>query len=362
MLNTTITVQDIDVASESLHNFSKSLRKLSVNIEEDDKSICKFLHVSEILNHQISALVLPPPVTSQDLSLSHIYDSILGSWISSLPETIPSRVRIAAEKGVREIAIQVFLAGLGVQVGSRDVEDKVVSEEPRSNHDSLSNLPLRRKSSLPRLSVEQLEKGQRWSSSPLVSSQISEDAGFMPAFSGSLPTPEPTPSLRSKSPSVIGTEDSASERLRALASLAPQPILPTSASNILHHWIEGSDPATYDFEATDRSIQMMLEPETPVDEATAKKQQRDKNRLKRQRERSIASSSQSEPIRLRASQSLPLSEPGRYEEGQQLSSQKTERVTLPSQTEKGTFWGFSGGKPGKWKGKGKPGKKRVAGF
>ena len=362
MLNATVAVQDIDVASENLLTFSTSLSNLRVNIEEDDKSICKFLHTSEILNGQISALVIPRSAISQNLSLSHIYDGLLGSWISSLPETIPSRVRIGAEKSVREIAVQLYLAGLGVRVGSRDREEKEVVEEPLADYDGLSNLSLRRKSSLQQLSVKQLEKGQQRSSSPQGSSQISKDTGFMAAFFGSLPTPEATPSLRSKSPSVFGTEDPASQRLRAFASLAPQPILPITASNILRHWSEGGDPAMYDFEATQDSIQAELEPRTPVDEATAKKQKRNEKRLKRRRERSIASSSQPEPTRLRASQSLPLSEPGRNEKGQQLSSQITERLTLSSQNKKRALGGFNGSKPGKCKGKGKTGKKRAPGF
>lgn len=372
MLNTTVPVQDIDVASDILQTFLKSLGKLSVSVEEDDQKVRKFLHVSEILNDHMSALVLPSSATSQNLSLSHIYDSILGSWISSLPESIPSRVRIATEKNVRDIALQLFLAGVGVRVGSQDHEDKVITEEPRSSFDGLSSLPLRRKSSLSRSSIEQLERAQRLPSSPLLSSQISEDTGFLPVFSGSLPTPEPTPSLRSKTPSVIGTEDPASQRLRAFAALAPQPVLPIRASNILRHWSEGSDPTTYDFEATERSIEAELESQIPVDEATAKKQQRKDKRLKRQRERSIASSSQPEPMRIirRASQSLPLplplSEPGssRNEDGQQQqrsSQMMTEQlITLPGQTEKGAFGGYGVGKPGRWKGK--SGKKRAPGF
>lgn len=370
MLNTTVAVEDIDVASEILRDFSTSLGNLWVNIEEDDNNkICKFPHVSQILHGQISALVLPPSATSQNPSLSHIYDSLLSSWISPLPEMVPSRVRIAAEKNVRRIALQLYLAGLGVHVGSREREDQVVIQEPpRPSFDGLSNLPLRRKSSLQRLSVKRLEKGRERSSSPLVSSQISEDTGFMPAFPGYLPTPGNTPSLRSKSPSVFGTEDPACQRLRALASLAPQPVLPTSASNILRHWSEGSDPATYDFEATERSIQAELEPEIPVDEATAKKRQRIENRLKRQRERSMASSSQPEPTRLRASQPLPLSEIGRNGDGQR-SGPMTERLALPIhiQTENGTLGGISGSKTGKGgkgkgKGKGKIGKRRAPGF
>lgn len=362
MLSTTVAVQDVDAVSESLHEFSRSLGKSFVNNEEDDQNICKFLHVSEILSDQISAFVLPSLAISQNLSLSHIYDSILNLWISSLPKTIPSRVRITAEKDVRDIAVQLSLTGMGVHVGSWDREENVVIEEPRSSLDDVFNLTLRSKISLPRLSVAQLEKSQRPSSSPLVSSQISEDTGFMPPFFGSLPTPEPTPSLRSKSPSVVGTEDPASKRLRAFANLAPQPVLPLSASNILRHWSEGSDPAMYDFEATERSIRMELESETLVDEATAKKQQRREKRLKRQRERSTASSSQPEPTRIRASQSVPPPESDRNEDGQQLSSHGMERLPLPSQMEKGASGGFTVSKTGKWKDKGKLGKKRAPGF
>ena len=362
LLSITAAVHDVDAASESLHEFSRSLEKSFVKIEEDDQNICKFLHVSEILSDQISALILPSSAISQNLSLSIIYDSILSSWISSLPKTIPSRLRISAEKDVRDIAVQLSLGGLGVHVGSWDREENEFIEEPRSSLDGVFNLPLRRKFSLSRLYVAQLEKSQRPASSPLVSSQISEDTGFMPPFFGSLHPTGPTPSLRSKSPSVFCTEDPASKRLRAFANLAPQPVLPLSASNILRHWSEGSDPTMYDFEATERAIRMELESETLVDEATAKKQQRKEKRLKRQRERSTASSSQPEPTRIRASQSVPLSESDRNEDGQQLSSHATERLLLPSQTERGATGGFSVGKPGKWKAKGKTGKKRAPGF
>lgn len=361
MLSTTVTVQDVDAMSKNLHKFSRSLGKLSIKIEEDDQNSCKFLHVSEILSDRISALILPSSPISQNLSLSYIYDSILSSWISSLPEAVPSRVRIAAEKDARDIAVQLALSGLGVHVGSRDDEENVVVEEPRSSLDGVLNLPLRKNYSLPRLSVEHLEKSERRSSSPLFSSQISEDAGYVLPLFGSLPTPEPSPSLRSKSPSVVDTEDPASKRLRAFADLAPQPNLPLSASNILRHWSEGSDPAMYDFEATERSIQMELESE-PLDKARAKKQQRKEKRLKRQRERAIASTSQPGPTRIRASQSLAQSEPDRSQDLQQLSSQVTEHLAFFSQTEKGASGRFSVGKPGNWKAKGKIGKKRAPGF
>lgn len=392
MLKTTVAVEDIDVASGILDDFLTSLRNMRVNTEEDNKNTCNFPHISQILNSQISTLVLPPSATGKNQSLSHIYDSLLSSWISSLPETVPSRVRIVAEKNLRAIALQLYLAGLGVHVSSREDGNEVLTQESSPSIDGPFNLPLRRKSSFQKLSANRWEKNPERSSSPLVSSQISEDTGFMlPAFSGALPTPETTPSLRSKSPSILGTEDPASRRLRALASLAPQPLLPTSASNILRHWSEGKDPATYDFEATERILLAELEPEEPVDEATAKKRQRKENRLKRQRERSIASSSQQpEPTRLKESQPLSLSRSlslsgvsmgtgmGMGEDRPPLSSQTTERLlSVPSQAAgKSAVGGGSwegGSRPGtgtaekgrgkrKEKEKGKFGKKRAPGF
>lgn len=368
MLNTTIHIEDIDVASKTLEDFVTMLRNFSVNTEEDEKNVMyNFPNISEILRGQISTLVLPSTTISKTSSLSQIYDSLLRSWISPLPEIISSRVRIAAEKNVREVALQLYLAGLGVQLGSRVVGDKLIPQQSLSSGDSLFHLPLRDNPPCQTLSAKQLENSRGRSSSPLlVSSQISEDTGFILASSGGLPTPDPTPSLRSKSPasSLLGPEDPACRRLRALASLAPQPALPTSASHILRHWFEGSDPATYDFEATERALKAELEPEDSDDDATTtKKRQRVEKRLKRQRERSIASSSQPEITRVKTNHPLPVSVPlpaFSQDENMKPRSLTTERPLWSSQMGMSALGGSSAGQMGR--GKGKPGKKRPPGF
>ncbi len=363
-LNTTVPVEDVDEVSTTLGDFVTSLSHISVNIEDHSQpTACNLPFVSKILGSGISSHVFPPSAGGKSFSLSHIYDSLLKSWIRPLPETTPSRVRIMAEKNVREIALELYLAGLGVHVGSRASKNEVVTQEHPPCFDGLFKLPVRRKPSFQRLAADGLQNSREWTSSPLPSSQISKDTGFMPASTAALHTSEHTPSLRSKSHALsshVSPEDVASRRLRNLVSLASQPVLPTSASNILRHWSEGIDPAMYDFEATESSLNAaILEPEDLVDEVTAKKRQRLENRLKRQRHRSIASSSQPEPIRLK--ESLPGPVPGSSRnENVQPSSQMTGRLMLSSQAETGAFGGSSAGGTGK--GKGKTGKKRPPGF
>ena len=174
--------------------------------------------------------------------------------------------------------------------------------------------------SLPSLSTKSLANPLGRSSSPLVSTQISEDTGFLPPsrpqfqpLVPTLPTPEMTPSLRSRS-SVssleAAAEDAASTRLGILASLTPQAALPVCAANILRHWTEGMNPADYDWETSQSSILAGDQgPGHVEDETTAKKRKRLKKRPKRSRENTLGSSSQPRPLRVGESQPSPILEP-----------------------------------------------------
>lgn len=259
--------------------------------------------------------------SGQNLSLSQIYDSLIKAWISSLSRAIPGRVRHTIEKRLREIATYIYLASFGVLLNSKSIENENGDwkQEPLPTEPHV-NLPVRRKMSLPSLSTKSLANPLGRSSSPLVSTQISEDTGVLPPsrppsqpLVPTLPTPEMTPSLRSRS-SVssleAAAEDAASTRLGILASLTPQPALPVCASNILRHWTEGMNPADYDWETSQNSI--LAGDQSPghvADETTAKKRKRLKKRSKRSRENTLGSSSQPQPLRVGESQPSPILEP-----------------------------------------------------
>lgn len=274
-----------------------------------------------MITPQLLTALGSPSLSSQDLSLSQIYDSLIKSWIGTLSKAIPSRVRVATEKRLREIATNLCLASFGVILNSNTVEnDNGDHNQDPFPVDQQFNLPVRRKRSVPTLPTNTLANPLRRSSSPLASSKISDDTGVLPPsqspshpLAPALPTPEMTPSLHSRSSISsleVAAEDAASKRLRVFASLTPQPALPASASDILRHWTEGMNPDDCDWETIQNSIAgEHQDPGDAEDEAKAKKRQRLEKRLKRQRENTLSSSSQPAPTRVRESQPSPVPEP-----------------------------------------------------
>lgn len=263
-----------------------------------------------------------------DDSLPKIYECLVRAFITHLSQEIPGRVRIATERTLRDIAAQIYLASRGMRVDSSHIgrEEVLGNQVPMAN--AFFDLPVRKKSS----TSDFLSKGKEKATdaiSALPSSPISEDSGHMlPGHESTAPQNLPLPL----------SEDSASQRLRALVSLAPQPTLPPKLSNTLSHWTLGDDPATYDWEAAQAVTMTEYEEETEL-------QPKNKHR-KRPRESMTGSSSQPLPKRWSISQPQQAKAiPG--------SSQMTEGALAASQPQRGRH----GGQVAKVK---KP--KRPAGF
>lgn len=289
ILDLNIAIHDVDVASSMLGDFLISIDDMSGSREDDDGAVVENRVYMSVLFEDLPYNDLQPHLENyKNNLLLQVYDNLMAAWIKPLPKAIPSRVRIAAERNVREIAAQICLASLGIRVSSNVIQNEDIDQQPNPKHDNALNLPLRRKSSFQKRSVQPEDELPEPSLSPLTSSQISKDAGFMPASqlpTQTLPTPEMTPSLRSRSSaaSLKDSEDPASQRLRALASLAPQPSLPSAASNILHQWSLGADPAKFDWEASQqaRDAENQSEEDDDTNTPKAKKRRRALKRLRR---------------------------------------------------------------------------------
>lgn len=271
----------------------------------------------------------------EDIQMSEVYDGLINVWISPLSRIIPSRTRIALEKPLREIAAQISLSSHAVDFGSRMAGQEELGETQPAGYGAQFSLPVRR-----RVSATDLKKGKEpvaKSSSPLASSQISEDVGFLPPSSlGTLPTLEATPSLHSRSSvsSLTASEDPASLHIRAFAPIEPQPALPTEFRNHLNHWGPGDNPTNYDWVAAQQALASDDEDEAGEH---AKQRERAEKRQKRRREPTIGPSSQPQPKRLGSSQPQQI-------QGDTLgSSQATPAVATASQIEPGRF----GGRPEK---------------
>ena len=329
--NASVSVLDLDKASGDFVDFLDDMKRLNFEYENgQDSDEGRKLVVSSVLT----------PALQTDLGirdtaeLSSIYEKLLQTWILPLSRQVPARVRIALEKLLRDLAGQISLASHAMRIdsGTTGNEEKDQTESLETGAQFV--LPVRR-----RASATSSGKGKERSyavSSPAAGSlPMSEDAGFMPSSAvADLPTPEPTPSLRSGSSaaSFAGSEDPASQRLRTYADLTPQPALPTKLSNLLGHWQVGMDPTDFDWEATQQATITQGESQK---ESQRRQRQRAETRGKRPRESTVGPSSQPTPKRLGGSQP----QQGQHTRDTQGSSQQTEGVVAMSQIEPGKFGG-----------------------
>jgi len=335
-------IEKLSVENLSMHNFVADVEQASMHLHDmmtlaaEGNDCLKQVHLD-------SSLIRPATevdfVAGKELSLSQIHDSLIRCWITPLASSIPGRVRVTIEKRLREIAVQIFLASYGIQSEPGPTQD----ENDPLTEQGLFTLPVRRKSSFSSLIKRGKEReAPSRSSLPQVSSQVSQDAGFTQSNPqpppGTPPIPDPTPSLYSNSSasSLPRSEDPASQRLRTLATLTPQTFLPRSMQNILSHWTVGTNPDAYSWEAK----QAAPETESTETEAQTKKGRKLEKQLKRKRQNTMPSSSQSVPSP--SSQLAPpivsASQP-QAARGTQASTQFSEDVAPATQEERGAFDG-----------------------
>ena len=283
--------------------------------------------------------------------LSSIYENLIQTWIVPLSPQIPGRVRIALEKLLRDMAGQICLASHAMRIvdmGRKGEEDETAQPE-NIDTDAQFVLPVRRR----RSSATSLDKGKGKErldavvSSPLppASSEISEDAGFLPSSSAfaTLPTPEPTPSLRSRSSisSLPVPGFQAGQRLQAYASLTPQPPLAPGTQTLLSHWQTGVDPATYDWEAIQQTTAVTENEKSGGDESQGQRAAKPHKKKKQKKSPGGPSSSShhSQPTPQRPGPSLSSQHSRDLQSVEGSSSQQTDRAVTMSQVEPGKFGG-----------------------
>lgn len=307
---------------------------MSLNAEdnEDPASYGKS-QILRLITPEILAALSTEPQNRPDLPLSQIYNTLAKYWIRTLPERIPDGVRVAMDKLLSKTAAQLYFGSFGVRSisESAEIESKI---DPENELDTKRPFSIAiREHFVPSIPTK-FEQGKTERISPsLPSSQISEDMGFLPAVEN-FPRwhiPEGQSSLdlaRSVASDTDLPEDPASKRLRALTNLTPQPKLSLSSSNILRHWVVGSDPDSYDWEAVQSAIDLELEnPSADVDEAETKKM-KDKQQARRDKSDNVmarVSSNSSLHTRVRVTQSSPIPPPLTQETVKQLPT-----IAIPS--------------------------------
>ena len=297
-----------------------------------------------------------------------IYNTLVQGYLSFLPSKLPLRNRAMLDRSLRQVALQSWLASRTTRPlkipADRDRRAFDPDAEPQGN--LIFDLPMRRIPSGSSMgAVKGRERAFQCSSSPPAASSSQPQTSVTSMRSSShrserSRTGVSTRSTQSQSSSSTAapSEDPASQRLRALVSLTPQPALPTNLSSILAHWTVGADPADYNWAATQNAFAIDKE----GDERTDASESRKSKRKKRLQQKSMEDWSASHPLRdrtaLGGSQPTPAvlagSQPtGMVDSSQTVATQDGGLVPM-SQPVRGRF--------GMRTGKDVRKKKRVDGF
>ncbi|KAH7069112.1 RNA polymerase I-specific transcription-initiation factor-domain-containing protein [Paraphoma chrysanthemicola] len=297
----------------------------------------------------------------EDATLASLYDTILQTWIASLPSDMPLRVRQRKERLARRIAAEVALAS--ARILQQDVEPDS-SDTPRGpSQDSGISMPI-------------------LSSQPLASS--SPNASHWP-FSSPLPSAAAPPSMHTLASHSLSSQLSSQPHMDSLPSPKARPApsdpiarlskylkfkdvavasapIPPTVNQLLSHWQPGEDPSKYDWEAIERADRAE-NMEVPSQQQQEKERRRKERREKKQkREDELARSLPSSQPFVFAKPGIPRSSPGPVLGGMnsssQIPSQGNPQVPLPGivLSSQGPFGAQSQVEPGKFGGR--PDKKK----
>ena len=232
------------------------------------------------------------------------YEALLKLWVSSLGSSVPGRTRVALEKQVRRISIELFLSLHGLHHGLNAFAPDETSRSVGFSEEI--NLPFRRRRSAENLSRRSKERIR--GSSPFgPTADDSQPRRVM------LPTPEPTPSQASQPPESpsANLRQTPYERLKTLVPLKSQPALSDSLSKLVDRWEIGVDPSEYNWDNTWQYLSSQSEADGPDAENIRRRRQRREKRLKRHNQESLGGSTRIDPRNYFSSQpQVPSSSQG----------------------------------------------------
>ena len=169
-------------------------------------------------------------------SLSATVEKIKADWVLPITRKITERARSKADSTTGTIASEVLLASL--YIPAKKLSQQEAERERQEAHDPLSTPGLSQFSLPTRILQSNISQQD---SRPLVSPNASSSS----TLQASLPTPPSKPST------VFPAADSSALRLSRFVPIAqPPPELPPRLSRLLAHWETGSEPDSYDWQAS----------------------------------------------------------------------------------------------------------------
>jgi RNA polymerase I-specific transcription initiation factor RRN6 len=281
-----LTMSDMDRISAQIAHLTEMAPPSTSQLpgEMDDNDFSK-----RIVLRSIEGTPLPGLLSTDHPAgvFASTYDAIISDWITPLHNKVPGRIRLAKEQLARRLAAELTLA-------SHILRSEDIEEQPESQQDANPTL-----------------ESQSWDlPMHLASSQVQNPfASQLKSQSQSvLPTPSPTgtPSVTtasSRATTLFSAEISNLSKFTTFTKSTPS-ALPRSLSKLLSHWTPGTDPASYDWVATSRSISQRTREEEADSQLTEKQRARAHRKAERyiRRQRKEAEASQAQML---ASSQMP---------------------------------------------------------
>lgn len=262
-----IAVQDVDEASTQLEELVLAASQVTEDDERSDEPRLKLTTIA--LPHS-----LPLRRFANDMDLSHLYDQMIGEWVSTLSPNTPGRIRTSKAKELLQAASEMTLAVRVFQFEHPQEPAEDIETQPTNQLE----LPVRRgpspSPSTPSIYID---------ASSQLPSQTSSRADF-----SSAPPSQITTSTRSSA--LLAPRITRMSRYTTFSH--PAVPLPRSMETVLAHWDTSADPNSYDWLATTRHLARRRDAEDEEDlteRDRAKVQRRAERHIRRQRREAAAS-------------------------------------------------------------------------
>ena len=335
-----IDVPDVDEASSQLQTLSSKGHQNNAAIEPIASA--RVLDLSE----------------DEMPTIADLYDTILQNWVAPLPSDVPIRVRQHKERLARRMAAEVILATSRIRPGGmRELNTESIAEPSQDNGILLPILP-----SKPGDNIH--SDGTQW---PSLQALPTPPHSSLPSSSMIPSSPPLSPA---NPPAPADPIARLGKHLQIRDTSATPTIIPTNVNQLLAHWQPGTDPHTYDWDATERLLQPEDIDESSNEQREKARRRRERRQKRQQREDELArAKSTSQPVVFPRSSLGPML--GGMASSSQMGTQVHSQIPVPNNDPRGL--GGIGGlgapqsqvEPGRFGGrldKKKKKKGRVSGF
>ncbi|OJD26584.1 hypothetical protein ACJ73_02040 [Blastomyces percursus] len=208
-------------------------------------------------------------------NITKLYDSVVRDWLFPLPGDFPNKIRMAKEKNIRNIVMQLILSRIVLTrrsiPGPHDLSLRLISESAKED----------RPSSHPPSSAA-------WSSQAPYFAQSQNPTITTTSSHGKTELEQPNFFQASSQTTTAATATITTPcaTLRVYTSLKQpdQPRLTRRIADILSHWKVGTDPSAYDWQATVRTLRDEEEQDAESQSASRRRKRREARGLQRRQQ------------------------------------------------------------------------------